>query len=85
MPESVRMAMSPSQVKFIAIAVVIIVVCLLVVSIVWDALKIAVGMIVGLGLIYLGIRFILGKGLPPAMKKVADKALKAAKDDTRPE
>ncbi len=70
------MALSPSTIKYIAIAVLIVVVCLLVISIVWQALQVALGLIIGLGLIYLGVRFILGKGLPPAMKKVADKAVK---------
>ncbi len=79
------MALSPGTVKYIAIAVVIVVVCLLVVSIVWEALKIAIGLIIGLGLIYLGVRFIMGKGLPPAMKKVADKALKVAKEEDKSE
>jgi hypothetical protein len=77
------MALSPTNVKYIAIGVLIFVACLLVVSIVWDALKIALGLIIGLGLIYLGVRFILGKGLPPAMKKVADKALKVAKEEDK--
>ncbi|MBK8207120.1 MAG: hypothetical protein IPK87_10095 [Planctomycetes bacterium] len=75
------MALSPTTIKYIAIAIVVVVVCLLVVSIVWDALKIAVGLLIGLGLIYLGVRFLFGKGLPSSMKMLADKALKAGKDE----
>ncbi|MBX3458438.1 MAG: hypothetical protein KF696_00570 [Planctomycetes bacterium] len=74
------MALSPTAVKYIAIAIVVLVACLLIVSIVWDALKLAIGLLIGVGLIYLGIRFLFGKGLPPAMKKVADKALKTGKE-----
>lgn len=74
------MALSPTAIKYIAIAVVVLVACLLIVSIVWDALKLAIGLLIGVGLIYLGIRFLFGKGLPPAMKKVADKALKTGKE-----
>lgn len=74
------MALSPTAVKYIAIAVVVLVASLLIVSIVWDALKLAIGLLIGVGLIYLGIRFLFGKGLPPAMKKVADKALKTGKE-----
>ncbi len=79
------MALSPTTIKYISIAVVVVVVCLLVVSIVWDALKLAVGLLIGLGLIYLGVRFLFGKGLPSGMKKLADKALKAGKDATAAE
>lgn len=75
------MALSPTTVKYIAIGVVVIVAAIIALSIVWDLLKIAVGLLIGLGLIWLGIRFILGKGLPPKMKKMADKALNMAKED----
>jgi hypothetical protein len=71
------MALSSTTIKYLAIGVIIAVACLIVVSIIWDALKIALGLLIGLGLIYLGIRFIMGKGLPPTVKKLADKALKA--------
>jgi hypothetical protein len=75
------MALSPTTVKYIAIGVVIVVAAIIALSIVWDLLKIAVGLLIGIGLIWLGIRFMLGKGLPPKMKKMADKALNMAKED----
>jgi hypothetical protein len=75
------MALSPTTVKYIAIGVVIVVAAIIALSIVWDLLKIAVGLLIGIGLIWLGIRFMLGKGLPPKMKKLADKALNMAKED----
>jgi hypothetical protein len=77
------MALSPTNVKYIAIGVVVVVVSIVVLQLAWEALRVAVGIAIGLGLIYLGVRFILGKGLPPAMKKVADKALKVAKEEDK--
>jgi O-antigen/teichoic acid export membrane protein len=73
------MALPPTAVKWIAIVVLVVVVVFLVVSIVWEALKIAVGLLIGGALIYLGVRFLLGKGLPKPLKRAADKALKGGK------
>lgn len=66
--------------KYIAIGVVIVVAILIIGAIVWDMLKIAIGLIVGFGLIYLGIRFMLGKGLPKGLEKVVKKAVKEDKE-----
>ncbi|MBZ0137321.1 MAG: hypothetical protein K8I27_13225 [Planctomycetes bacterium] len=66
--------------KYIAIGVVIVVAVLLIGAIVWDFLKIVAGLIIGFGLIYLGIRFMLGKGLPKGIEKVVKKAVKEGKE-----
>lgn len=71
------MALPPTAIKYIAIAVIVAVAILLIGAIMWDILKIAVGLLIGGGLIYLGFRFLLGKGLPSNMKKLADKAMKS--------
>ncbi|MCA8919243.1 MAG: hypothetical protein KDB32_09195 [Planctomycetes bacterium] len=77
------MALSPTTVKYIAIGVLIAVGVLLIGAIVWDILKVVAGLLIGFGLIYLGIRFLLGKGLPKNMEKLVDKAVKAGKDDKK--
>jgi hypothetical protein len=77
------MALSSTQVKYIAIGVLAVVVILIVGSILVDLLKVAIGVIIGLGLIYLGVRFLMGKGLPKGMAKMVDKAVKATKDDEK--
>ncbi|MEZ5994114.1 MAG: hypothetical protein R3E76_17405 [Planctomycetota bacterium] len=69
--------------KYIAIGVLIAVGVLLIGAIVWDILKVVAGLLIGFGLIYLGIRFLLGKGLPKNMEKLVDKAVKAGKDDKK--
>lgn len=73
------MALPPNAVKYIAIGVLIVVALVIIGAIVWDLLKIAIGLIVGFGLIYLGIRFMMGKGLPKGIEKVVDKAVKGDK------
>ncbi|MCA8912104.1 MAG: hypothetical protein KDB82_10395 [Planctomycetes bacterium] len=75
------MALSPTTVKYIAIGVLIAVAVLLIGAIVWDLLKIVAGLLIGGGLIYLGVRFLMGKGLPKNMEKLVDKAVNAGKDD----
>ena len=77
------MALSPTTVKYIAIGVLIAVGVLLIGAIVWDILKVVAGLLIGFGLIYLGIRFLMGKGLPKNMEKLVDKAVKAGKDDKK--
>ena len=77
------MALSPTTVKYIAIGVLIAVGVLLIGAIVWDILKVVAGLLIGFGLIYLGIRFLLGKGRPKNMEKLVDKAVKAGKDDKK--
>ena len=77
------MALSPTTVKYIAIGVLIAVGVLLIGAIVWDILKVVAGLLIGFGLIYLGIRFLLGKGLPKNMEKLVDNAVKAGKDDKK--
>jgi len=76
-----QMALSPTTVKYIAIGVLIAVAVLLIGAIVWDLLKIVAGLLIGGGLIYLGVRFLMGKGLPKNMEKLVDKAVNAGKDD----
>lgn len=75
------MPLSPTQIKYIAVGVVILVAVLIIGSIIIDLLKVAIGLLIGLGLIYLGVRFLMGKGLPKSMEKIVDKAVKATKDD----
>jgi hypothetical protein len=77
------MALSPTQVKYIAVGVVIVVAVLIIGSIIIDLLKVAIGLLIGLGLIYLGVRFLMGKGLPKGMEKIVDKAVKATKDEKK--
>jgi len=78
-----RMALSPTAVKYIAIGVVIVVAVLIVGAIVIDILKVVVGLLIGGGLIYLGIRFLMGKGLPKNMEKLVEKAVKAGKEEEK--
>jgi len=75
------MALPPNAVKYIAIGVVVVVAILMIGAIVWDFLKIAIGLLIGFGLIYLGIRFMMGKGLPKGLEKVVKKAVKDEKKD----
>jgi divalent metal cation (Fe/Co/Zn/Cd) transporter len=75
------MALSPKAVKYIAIGVIVAVAVLLIGAIVWDILKIAAGILIGGGLIYLGIRFLLGKGLPENVQKLADKAMSSDEEE----
>lgn len=75
------MALSPQAIKYISIGVLVVVLVLIVGAIVWDVLKIAVGLLLGVGLIYLGIRYMLGFGLPKSMANVVDKAMKAGADE----
>ena len=78
-----RMALSPTTVKYIAIGVVIVVAVLIIGAIVIDILKVVVGLLIGGGLIYLGIRFLMGKGLPKNMEKLVEKAVKAGKEEEK--
>jgi hypothetical protein len=77
------MALTSTQVKYISIGVLAVVVMLVVGAILIDLLKVAIGLLIGLGLIYLGVRFLMGKGLPKGMEKMVDKAVKATKDDEK--
>lgn len=77
------MALSPTTIKYIAIAVLIAVGVLLIGAIVWDILKIVAGLLIGGGLIYLGMRFLLGKGLPANMQKLTDKAMKSDEEEDK--
>lgn len=79
------MALSPTTIKYIAVGVVIAVAVLLIGAFVWDLLKVAAGLLIGFGLIYLGIRFLMGKGLPKDMEKLVNKAVKAGKDKNEKE
>ena len=77
------MALSPTAVKYIAIGVVIVVAVLIIGAIVIDFLKVVVGLLIGGGLIYLGVRFLIGKGLPKNMEKLVEKAVKAGKEEEK--
>jgi divalent metal cation (Fe/Co/Zn/Cd) transporter len=68
-------------VKYIAVGTLVAVAVLVIGAVVWDVLKVVVGILIGGGLIYLGIRFLIGKGLPKNMEKLVDRAVKASKDD----
>jgi len=74
------MALSPTTIKYIAIGVGITLAVLFVGALLWDILKIALGILVGVGLIYLGLRFLLGKGLPKGIEDAAKKVADAGKD-----
>lgn len=73
------MALSSTSVKYILIGAAMVLVGLFVLSFVWDALKVAVGVLVGAGLIYLGFRFLMGKGLPKGVEKAAKQVIDAGK------
>lgn len=75
------MALSPQAIKYISIGVLVVIAALIIGSIIWDFLKIAVGLLVGVGLIYLGLRYMLGFGLPKSMANMVDKAMKAGADE----
>lgn len=74
------MALSPKHVKYMVIGVLVVVVGIFALSLLWQMLKIAVGVLIGLVLIYLGVRFMLGKGLPKKLEKAVNKALEEKKD-----
>ena len=74
------MALSPKHVKYMVIGVLVVVVGIFALSLLWQMLKIAVGVLIGLTLIYLGVRFLLGKGLPKKLEKAVNKALEEKKD-----
>lgn len=74
------MAFSPRQIKYVAGGVLVVVVGIFALSLLWEVLKIAGGLLIGCGLIYLGFRFLLGKGLPKSLDKVVDKALSDKSD-----
>lgn len=74
------MALSPTAIKYIAIAILVVLVAMFIGALLWDILKIALGVLIGAGLIYLGFRFLLGKGLPKAMEDAAKKVVDAGKD-----
>jgi hypothetical protein len=71
------MALSPTTIKYIAIAVVVVVLVMLISALLWDLLKIVVGVLVAGALIYLGFRMILGKGLPKGIKSAVEKAVRS--------
>ncbi|MBX3475484.1 MAG: hypothetical protein KF754_13985 [Planctomycetes bacterium] len=74
------MALSPTAIKYIAIGVLVVLLAMFVGALLWDILKIALGILVGGGLIYLGVRFLLGKGLPKSMENAAKKVVDAGKE-----
>lgn len=74
------MALSATTIRYIVIAVVVVVLAMFIGALVWDFLKIALGVLIGGGLIYLGFRFLLGKGLPKPMADVAKKVIDADKE-----
>lgn len=70
----ITMALSPKTIKYIAITVVIVVAGLMIGMFVWDLLKTAIGLLLGFGLVYIGVRVMFGKGLPKQLEKVVNKA-----------
>lgn len=74
------MALSPTAIKYIAIGIGVVMVAMFIGALLWDILKVALGVLVGVGLIYLGLRFLLGKGLPKSMEEAAKKVADAGKD-----
>ncbi len=80
LPTRGAMALSATTIKYILIAVVVVLLAMFVAALVWDFLKIALGVLVGGGLVYLGVRFLLGKGLPKPMADAAKKVIDAGKE-----
>ncbi|MBE7491975.1 MAG: hypothetical protein HS108_09520 [Planctomycetes bacterium] len=74
------MPLSPTAVKYLAIGILVLLGAMFIGALLWDILKIALGLLIGLGLIYLGLRFLAGKGLPRAMEDAAKKVVDAGKD-----
>lgn len=68
------MALSPKTIKYIAIGVVVVVVGLVITSYVWDLLKTAIGVGIGVAFVVIGIRVMFGKGLPSSIEKAVNKA-----------
>jgi sulfite exporter TauE/SafE len=73
------MALSSTSVKYILIGAALVLVGLFVVSLVWEGLKIALGVLIGGALIWLGFRFLMGKGLPKGVEKAAKKVIDVGK------
>lgn len=63
------MSLSPQTIKYILIAGAAVLVVVIIGSLLWDFLKIVAGVLIGGGLIYLGFRFLLGKGLPKSVEQ----------------
>ncbi|MEE9311336.1 MAG: hypothetical protein V3V10_02880 [Planctomycetota bacterium] len=77
------MALSPRTIKYIAVGVIVVVVGLVITSYVWDLLKTAIGVGIGVAFVVIGIRVMFGKGLPSSIEKAVNKATggKAESDD----
>jgi hypothetical protein len=73
------MALSTTTVKYILIGVGLVLLGLFVLSLFWDVLKLVLGVVVGGGLIWLGFRFLMGKGLPKGVEKAAKKVVDVGK------
>ncbi|MDC1142916.1 hypothetical protein OAU50_07465 [Planctomycetota bacterium] len=77
------MALSPTAVKYIAIAVILVVVGAVVLSALWEFLMTAIGILIGVGLVVIGFRVMFGKGLPKPIEKAVNKA--TGGEDKKPE
>ena len=73
------MAVSKTTLKYIAIAAGVVLLAMFVVSLFWDAIRLVLGLLVALGLIWLGMRFLRGKGLPQGVEKAARKVIDVGK------
>jgi sulfite exporter TauE/SafE len=76
------MALSSTSVKYLLIGAALVLVGLFIVSLVWEGLKIALGVLIGGALIWLGFRFLMGKGLPKGVEKAAKKVIDVGKAAT---
>jgi sulfite exporter TauE/SafE len=76
------MALSSTSVKYILIGAALVLVGLFIVSLVWEGLKIALGVLIGGALIWMGFRFLMGKGLPKGVEKAAKKVIDVGKAAT---
>jgi len=66
--------LTAKQTRYILVGAALLLVAVVILSILWEALKTIVGVAIGLFFLYLGVRLILGKGLPGSVSKVVKKA-----------
>ncbi len=67
------MALSSTQIKWIAIITVVVIAVIIVASLLWEVIKIVAGVVIGGGLIYLGLRFLFGGGFPKPIAKFTNR------------
>lgn len=61
------MELSKTQWKYIAIGILVLVVGMFLLGVLWDLLWKLAGIVIAVVLIFIGIRFLFGKGLPDSL------------------